>query len=70
MGPSGEENAQEDLIHVYKHLVGRHQEDATRVFLVVPHERIRSNGHTKYTVQEILFEHKKNLFQREGGSTW
>lgn len=54
MGPSGEEKAQEDLIHVYKHLVGRHQGDATRVFFLVSHERIRGNGHTKCSTRNSV----------------
>ena len=34
-----------DLIHVYKYLMGGNGEEGARLFLVVPVDRTRGNGH-------------------------
>lgn len=42
----GEDEAQGDLISVYKHLQGRCKEDGARLFSMVPRDRIHYNRHS------------------------
>jgi len=42
---SGEEKAQGTLANVYKRLKGGYKKDRARLFLVVPSDRTRGNGH-------------------------
>lgn len=37
------------LLFVYQYLSGWHEDDATRLFSVMPNDRVRSNGHKQST---------------------
>lgn len=51
-----------DLIKAYKYLKGRSQVDAARLFLVVPSDRTRGDGHEL----EVPFEHEEKFIYCEG----
>jgi len=50
-----------DLINAYKYLKGGYQEDAARLFSVVPSDRTRGKGH-KLKHKKFRLNMRKNFF--------
>ena len=54
-----------NLTNAYKHLLGRSQVDRTRLFSVVPSEKIRGNE-AQTRSQGVPYKHEEKLFYFEG----
>jgi len=58
-----------DLIYTYKYLKVGHQEDGAKLFLVVPSDRTRGNGH-KLKHRKFRLNMRKNLFPLRVTEHW
>lgn len=62
---SRNEKAQGDVTNVY--LVGGNEEEGSRLFSVVPHDRTRGTVHR---IKQMKSAHSKTLVYCESGQTW